>query len=169
MGDTAKLEPGRCFDLVCAFEVLEHIEADQVAVRDWSERLRPGGALLLTVPAGERRFGPADTHVGHYRRYETPGLRRVLEEAGFRVIRLSSFGFPLGYLLETLRHLIAARSGQEVAATERTGSGGRWLQPPDGLAWATRLATAPFRAIDRGLPAATPGTSLIALATKADL
>ena len=164
LGDVAQVEPGLRFDLVCAFEVLEHIEADEDAVRDWCELLRPGGMLLLTVPSGEHRFGAADARVGHYRRYETEGLRNMLEKAGFEIIKLDRYGFPLAYLLETLRHLIAARTERDVGPVDNTGGGGRWLQPPDALAWATRLATVPFRAIDRVLPAWTPGTSLIALA-----
>ena len=49
------------FDLVCAFEVLEHIEDDAAAVKDWASRLRPGGWLLLSVPAYQRRYGPWPT------------------------------------------------------------------------------------------------------------
>ena len=163
LGDVAQLAPGRHFSLVCAFEVLEHIEEDGEAVREWSRRLDPGGALMLTTPAGTGRFGPADAYVGHYRRYEPSGLRSLLDDAGLTTIRVERYGFPLGYVLEDLRHLVAARSGSE-GSRERTGSGGRWLQPPEALAWATRLATGPFRALDRMLPAGTPGPSLIGLA-----
>jgi hypothetical protein len=122
--------------------------------------------LLLTVPAGMRRFGPADALVGHFRRYEEEGLRDVLEKVGFRIIRLECFGFPLGYLLETLRHIAASQSSQDPDAAERSRRSGRWLQPPDQLAFATRLVTAPFRGLDKLLPPKTPGTSLIALASR---
>src|SRR5580658_844251 len=47
---------GRQFDLVCAFEVLEHIEDDAQALAEWAGLLRPGGWLLLSVPAHQRRF-----------------------------------------------------------------------------------------------------------------
>src|ERR1051326_6090556 len=43
------------FDAVCAFEVLEHIEDDAAALAEWAGRLRPGGWLLLSVPAHQRR------------------------------------------------------------------------------------------------------------------
>ena len=46
------------FGLVCAFEVLEHIENDVAAVKEWASLLRPGGWLLLSVPAHQRRYGP---------------------------------------------------------------------------------------------------------------
>ena len=164
--DLSQLDPQLRFDLVCAFEVLEHIEDDEAALREWRRLAQPSGMLLLTVPAGRRRFGPADVHVGHHRRYEKDDLRRLLEGAGFRIIRLECFGFPLGYLLGPLRHVVAAHSRQELDAADGSGGSGRWLQPPERLAWATRLVTVPFRAIDKVLPPGTPGTSLIALASR---
>jgi len=62
------------FDLVCAFEVLEHIEDDAAAVKEWSSRLRPAGWLLLSVPAGPDQYGPWDELVGHFRRYASAGI-----------------------------------------------------------------------------------------------
>src|SRR5205807_9201048 len=99
------LDSGRQFDLVCAFEVLEHIADERAALAAWRERLRPGGRLLLSVPAGESRYGAADRHVGHYRRYETHRLEELLREVGFEVIHSERIGLPLGYVLEPLRHL----------------------------------------------------------------
>src|SRR5207237_754981 len=46
------------FDLVCAFEVLEHLEDDAAAVKQWAALLRARGWLLLSTPALQRRFGP---------------------------------------------------------------------------------------------------------------
>ena len=70
-----ELEPG-AYDLVCAFEVLEHIEADQAALCRWRERVRPGGWLLISVPAHQSLFGATDVRVGHFqavRRRRPPG------------------------------------------------------------------------------------------------
>ena len=47
------------FDLVCAFDVLKHIEDDAAALKEWTSRLRANGWLLLSVPAHQHRFGPA--------------------------------------------------------------------------------------------------------------
>ena len=73
-GTDADVEPGRTFDLVCAFEVLEHIEDDVGALRAWADPVGPGGHLLLSVPAGPERFGPMDELVGHFRRYDEEDL-----------------------------------------------------------------------------------------------
>jgi hypothetical protein len=103
--------------------------------------------------------------VGHYRRYEPPRLRQLLSDEGFRVERIEYAGMPLGYVLEALRHLLASRTRQVDTSPEaRSGASGRWLQPPEGLGWATRYFTAPFRKLERLLPAGRGGTTLIVLA-----
>ena len=68
LGGLEKVEE-REFDLVCAFEVLEHLEDDVAALTDWHAHVAPGGWLALSVPADPRRFGKADEKAGHYRRY----------------------------------------------------------------------------------------------------
>lgn len=162
-GSLEDIDPASRFDLVCAFEVLEHLADPAAALEAWRSRVVEGRWLLLTVPAGEHRLGPADRRVGHYRRYEPEELERQIAAAGLAVVLVERFGFPLGYLLELLRNMIAAR---HVASSEeeRTSGSGRWLQPPDRLAWATRAATAPFRKIETASHAGRLGTSLIALA-----
>ena len=154
------------FDLVCAFEVLEHIEDDAATVKDWAARLRPGGWLLLSVPAGQRRFGPADELAGHFRRYDPAVMAALLTSCGFGEIEVRKYGFPLGYLLETGRNMIARR---RLAATgtqsiaERTAGSGRLLQPSGGrLGAAIRWGTAPFRTIQRAFP--NTGTGLVVVA-----
>lgn len=162
-GGLEGLDPTREFDLVCAFEVLEHIADPIAALEAWRSRVARGRWLLLTVPAGEHRFGAADRRVGHYRRYEPDRLEAQLAAAGLSVLCLERFGFSLGYALEFGRNIIASTQ-QEVSQTDRSGGSGRWLQPPDCLGWATRAATAPFRRIEAGWHPAGLGTSLLALA-----
>ena len=94
------------FDLVCAFEVLEHIEDDATALKEWSSRLRPGGWLLLSVPAHQHRYGPCDEIAGHFRRYDPAAMTALLTRCGFTEIQLRQYGFPLGYVLEAGRNLI---------------------------------------------------------------
>jgi len=166
-GDLSMLDPGARFDLVCAFEVIEHIADDARALRDWAGRLRPGGSLLLSTPAFQHRFGPADEMVGHYRRYDPPVLARLLREAGLGEVELVQFGAPLGYLLEAGRNAAGRRRAAEVAATpvaERTGASGRTLQPGRPLQSAlARYGTLPFRRLQRAFPGHGPG--LVARAT----
>jgi len=151
------------FDLVCAFEVLEHIEDDAAAVRQWAARLRPGGWLMMSVPAHQDRYGPADELVGHFRRYDPEAMTALLASCGLTDIEVRQYGFPLGYPLEAARNLIAQRRltaapGGSVA--ERTAASGRLLQPASRrLGVATRYGTAPFRLLQRRFP--DTGTGLI--------
>ena len=59
---------------VAASEVLEHVAADGDAVRELARVVAPGGALVVSVPAGPGRFGAFDRSVGHVRRYDRRGL-----------------------------------------------------------------------------------------------
>lgn len=162
------LDEGLRFDLVCAFEVLEHIEDDAAALTEWRQRLRPGGWLLLSVPAHRRRYGPADELVGHFRRYDVGDLTGLLIRCGFGEISVRHYGFPLGYLLEAGRNRIAARrlrSAADTSVAERTAGSGRLLQPSGRLRGAaTRWATAPFRLLQRAFP--YTGTGLVVRARR---
>lgn len=118
------------FDLLCAFEVLEHIEDDHAALRSWAQCLRPGGHLLLSVPAHERRWTAGDQWAGHFRRYERAPLVQLLQGEGFEVERLECYGYPLANLSETLgsrtyrKHIVAGtgdQAGDRRANNERSG------------------------------------------------
>jgi SAM-dependent methyltransferase len=153
------------FDLVCAFEVLEHIENDAAAVKEWATRLRAGGWLLLSVPAYQSRYGPADELVGHFRRYDPDVIMALLSGCGFSQIQVRHYGAPLGYLLETARNLIGKRRlGRAAPASvaERTAGSGRLLQPSGLTGVVNRYGTAPFRLAQRAFPRS--GTGLVVLA-----
>ncbi len=98
------------FDALVACEVLEHIEDDRAALAGWREWLRPGGHLLLSVPAHAHRWSATDVWAGHYRRYEKDGLRQLFEACGFTVVDLECYGFPLSNLVEPLRAWSHARA-----------------------------------------------------------
>lgn len=165
---TAALPSQRRFDLVCAFEVLEHLADDRAALADWGARLRPGGWLLLSVPAHPTRFGPADTLVGHHRRYDPAGLPCLLRRAGLREVRQVVYGFPLGFGLEAARNRVAAhRSAPTAGVMGETAVGtagsGRLLQPRQWMGPATRAATMPFRLAQRPFARTRLGTGIVAL------
>jgi SAM-dependent methyltransferase len=71
------------FDSVMCFNVLEHIADDAGALDAFRAQLRPGGTLLLLVPAHPALFGSADRMLDHERRYRKSVLRELLAEHGF--------------------------------------------------------------------------------------
>ena len=79
------------FDLVCLFDVLEHVEDDATALRRIRQLVRRGGSVLITVPAYGWLFGPHDRAHHHFRRYTKRALRQKLWEAGFRVTRIGYY------------------------------------------------------------------------------
>lgn len=83
------------FDYLFAFEVLEHIEKDSEAIREWMRYLKPEGKVLISVPAHQRKFGRSDELVGHARRYEKEELRTLLMKAGVVDIHIVNYGFPV--------------------------------------------------------------------------
>jgi SAM-dependent methyltransferase len=86
------------FDIITLFDVIEHIEDDYAALSAVRELLRPGGLLVLTVPALMLLWSDFDVANHHFRRYEKAGFRAVVERSGFSIERLSYFSsllFPL--------------------------------------------------------------------------
>ena len=86
--DRLPFAPGR-FDLILMLDVLEHFEDDTAVVAGARALLRPGGALLVSVPAFQALFSEHDRAVQHVRRYSAARLRQVLEAGGFTVRRLT--------------------------------------------------------------------------------
>jgi len=108
--------PAGAFDFVFAFEVLEHIADDGQALRQWADHLRPGGRLLLSVPAHARKFDAEDRAVGHYRRYEKPQIEALIRDAGLVDVRVHSYGFPLATITRAGRRLLGSIDSGEVAS-----------------------------------------------------
>lgn len=105
--ELTQLQP-ESFDYLLAFEVLEHIEDDHAALATWVNYLKPGGRLIATVPAHQRKFGPSDRMVGHVRRYERAQLRALLEGTGLQATRLVNYGFPITELTRTVSNRLIA-------------------------------------------------------------
>jgi SAM-dependent methyltransferase len=90
--------PLRSYDLIAMLDVLEHIDEDRAALAALAERLRPGGRILLTVPAHPWMWSAHDEVNHHKRRYTRRTLKSAVEGAGLRVEMLSWFNsllFPL--------------------------------------------------------------------------
>jgi SAM-dependent methyltransferase len=85
------------FDAVVCSNVLEHVVDERAALAGIRSVLRPGGVLLLLVPAHPLLFGEIDRAVGHVRRYTARSLRAALDGAGFDVDELRHVN-PVGAL-----------------------------------------------------------------------
>jgi dolichyl-phosphate beta-glucosyltransferase len=78
-------------DVITSLDVVEHLDDDVDALDGYRRVLRPGGRLVVTVPAYEWAWSEHDARLGHRRRYDVDGLREALEGAGFEVDRLTHF------------------------------------------------------------------------------
>jgi SAM-dependent methyltransferase len=86
------------FDVIGAFDVLEHITEDERVLREIYKALKPEGGIILTVPQHQFLWSPTDELACHVRRYEALEVKEKLISAGFSVKRMTSFVsllFPL--------------------------------------------------------------------------
>lgn len=90
-------------DSVICFNVLEHVEQDETALRRIFSFLEPGGRLLLLVPSHPSLYGSIDKHLGHHRRYGKRELENKLETAGFKIVLMKYFNRigTLGWFLNS--------------------------------------------------------------------
>jgi SAM-dependent methyltransferase len=79
------------FDVVGAFDVLEHIDEDEEVLAQMHQATRPGGGILVTVPQHPSLWSAVDDYSLHRRRYTAKQLVERVERAGFRVVRKTSF------------------------------------------------------------------------------
>lgn len=83
------------FDLVAALDLLEHIQDDRKALKEFNRVLKNRGYLIVTVPAMPFLWGENDIAIYHFRRYQKKELKRKIESAGFEIKKLSYFNFFL--------------------------------------------------------------------------
>lgn len=98
------------FDYIFSVNVLEHLENDKRTVEMLRERLRPGGRLLLYVPAYDILYSSNDKRAGHFRRYSKSGLLSLLRAAGLDVVR-AEYVDSVGFLAALLYRAVGSRSG----------------------------------------------------------
>jgi len=79
------------FDMIGAFDVLEHIEDDELVLAEMFRATKPGGGIIVTVPQHQFLWSVVDEHAFHKRRYSRVDLVSKVERAGFRVARVTSF------------------------------------------------------------------------------
>jgi len=119
LGDGAKVEgfEPNSFDCIVASDCLEHIEDDAAALRRWYELLKPGGRLIVFVPAFMSLWSPHDVVNHHFRRYTLPELERKMKAHRFRLLSKGYWNFTLFLpilLFRTAKNLKAKIAGEKM-------------------------------------------------------
>lgn len=142
------------YDLIGAFDVIEHIDDDTAAVMTIASRLKPGGKLVVSVPAHGWMWSAHDVVNHHKRRYSKTSLKRLIEESPLRLDTIGYFNsllFPLA---------VAQRTASKVAGRDDADV----KLPPAPLNAALEKAFAAERHLIGRLPL-PPGLSLFAVAS----
>lgn len=103
--------PAATFDAVVCADVLYHLHDDEVALRELARVLRPGGCLVVNVPAHRWLWSYHDVAVHAVRRYDRAELRTKVERAGLQVNRLTHWNTLLLPVLAVRRKLLPAPAG----------------------------------------------------------
>lgn len=143
------------FETVLALDVIEHVEDDVASVQALTNRLRPGGLLIVTVPAYQWLWSEHDRVNGHFRRYHRADLSAVLEPLPLKIELLSYFNTLL------LPAVALVRTAGRIAGLDGAGT----ELPPSRLnSLLTKvLASEAGVLARRSLPA---GVSLVAVARR---
>jgi len=142
------------YDLVAALDVVEHIDDDRATVDALASCLKPGGKLLVTVPAHQWMWSAHDELNHHKRRYSKRALRSLIEESPLRLETIGYFNsllFPLA---------IAARLASKISGK----SGGEDSLPPRAVNYVFERVFAAERRLAGAVPL-PPGLSLFAVAS----
>lgn len=124
-------EPGQ-FDLICLFDVLEHVEEDAESLAVVHNMLKPGGSVVLTVPAHQWLWSRHDEDLHHKRRYSRSSVKARVLGAGFEIVKLT-------YINTTLLPLaVAARFADR-------------LRKPNGSALGQEIPPAPLNGVMKAI------------------
>jgi len=92
------------FDVVAAFDVVEHIAEDEAVLANMRRAVKPGGGVLLTVPQHPSLWSASDEYAHHVRRYTAAELHAKVKAAGLEILRSTSFvTLPLPAMLLSRR------------------------------------------------------------------
>lgn len=81
------------FDSAVALNVIEHVRDHVQALKNIYSMLKPGGKLIILVPAHKWAYGTIDENLGHCRRYETEELKKLVYSSGFKILTLRHYNF----------------------------------------------------------------------------
>jgi SAM-dependent methyltransferase len=144
----------RHYDLIGAFDVIEHIDDDQAALASIAKRLKIGGKLVITVPAHQWMWSAHDVVNHHKRRYSKTALKALVEASPLKLERIGYFNsllFPLA-VAERLSARLRGRDDADLSL------------PPRPLNAALERVFALERHLVARLPL-PPGLSLFAVAS----
>lgn len=79
------------FDSIVYVNVLEHVENEMRELENVRQALKPGGNVLIFVPALSFLYSDHDRHIGHFRRYHKNYLKNILEKSGFETVKIHYF------------------------------------------------------------------------------
>jgi len=99
---TALPFPDGSFDLVCAFDIIEHIDDDRQAFRELGRVAKDHATVIFSVPLHSASWSAFDALVGHVRRYEPDDLQAIIRDHGFVIEHSAGFGMQprSGWLLD---------------------------------------------------------------------
>lgn len=89
--DATKMSDESSYDVIGTFDVIEHIEEDQLVLDNLARAIKPGGSLLVSVPQHRWLWSEADTYACHVRRYTRQELESKVEQSGLKVKYVTSF------------------------------------------------------------------------------
>jgi SAM-dependent methyltransferase len=112
---------------IFSLNVMEHIEDDSEVIREIHRKLKPGGVLLVYVPAFACLWTDLDEKVGHYRRYTKTSLQRLVAQEGF-MIKQIRYVDTLGFIAALVCRLLNRSAPRVTATTIRLYD--RWLFAP---------------------------------------
>jgi len=144
----------RHYDLIGAFDVIEHIDDDRAAIASIATKLKAGGTFVMTVPAHQWMWTAHDVVNHHKRRYSRRGLKALFEQSPMKLDKIGYFNsllFPLA---------IAERASSKLRGKED----GDVRLPPAPLNGALEAVFSAERHLVGRLPL-TPGLSLFAVAS----
>ena len=110
------------FDLICMFDVLEHIEYDGLAMKKIVEKLNSGGKLLVAVPPYPSLWSQADIIAHHCRRYTKKSLNAVLQSQNLKILYTTYFNTLLFPIIFFVRRVL--RKGSETYDVKDYSQGG---------------------------------------------
>jgi SAM-dependent methyltransferase len=119
--------PDDSASFIFSLNVFEHIEHDTTAIREVRQKLKPGGALLIYVPAFECLWTSLDEKLCHYRRYTKTTLRRLVEQEGFAIEDVR-YADCLGFIAALVFRLLNKRASTVTATAISFYD--RWLFSP---------------------------------------